>query len=139
MKNINENAKIGRPALYNSPEEMQEAIDLYFKEEVGIEHVGEEKDGKQKIIQKPPTVSGLALYLGFSGRCSMYDYAEREAFSYTIKRAIARIEQYAEKGLLNGTGGVGAIFWLKNHGWKDQQHLNHTGLTIKFDKEDETA
>ena len=44
----------------------------------------------------------------------------------TIKKAILRIEDYAEKQLLSGEGSAtGAIFWLKNHGWKDKTEVDH--------------
>ena len=105
--------------MFKTAEELQEKIDQYFKEEVGMEIRNDEKNKKPVIIQKPPTVSGLALYLGFANRASIYDYEKNGKFTHTVKRAIGRVEEYAEKGLLSGTGGCGAIFWLKNHGWKD--------------------
>lgn len=113
--------KGGRPAFFKTQEELQEKIEQYFKEEVGYEEVGD------SIIPKPPTVAGLALYLGFSDRASLYDYKNRDEFSHIIKRAVSKIEEYAEKALLNGKGGTGSIFWLKNHGWADKQNVEHTG------------
>ena len=77
-----------------------------------------EERRKNKI---PPTVAGLALYLGFSSRFSLYDYKERPEFSHTIKTAIERIEDYAEQIILtNGASATGAIFWLKTHRWTDK-------------------
>lgn len=97
----------GRPALYPTAESMQERIDLYF---AGIDE------------SNPPTVSGLALFLGFCDRQSMYSYKNRnEDFANTVKKAITRISDYAEKVLLNGkVSHTGAIFWLKNHRWSDE-------------------
>lgn len=121
----------GRPPKYKTPEELQKKIDQYFEEEVGTEVISSADGKDQKVIPKPPTVSGMALYLGFMNRNSMYDYGDRGEFSGTIKRAIARVAAYAEKAILNGTGGAGAIFWLKNHGWKDQKTIDG-----KFETED---
>lgn len=107
-------AKAGRKLKYKTPEEMQEAMEGYF-------------------AQNPdrPTISGLALYLGFVDRQSMYDYKDRPAFSDIIKSAMARIEAKHEENIYT-TGAAGSIFWLKNRGWTDQQQIQHSGgINIK--------
>ena len=97
----------GRPLKYKTVEELEKAIDAYFEERY------------EKAV--PPTVSCLALYLGFAERQSIYDYKEKPEFSYTINKAITRIEDYAERTILNNDGSAtGAIFWLKNHRWADK-------------------
>lgn len=101
---------VGRPRAYKTPQELEAAIDLYF---ITIEEKG-----------RPPTVSGLALALGFSSRQSIYDYQNIKEFTYTIKRAITRIEDYCETQLLKGGRCTGAIFWAKNHGWRDKQEID---------------
>jgi hypothetical protein len=73
-----------------------------------------------------PTVTGLALYLGFCDRQSMYDYQEKPNFSCTIKRARTFIEHEYEKMLHNGQC-TGAIFALKNMGWADKTQTELTG------------
>ena len=98
----------GRPPKYNTPEEMQEAIDLYF--ETNPEY---------------PTLNGLALELGFESRQSMYDYAKKEEFSYTIKSALSRIEEKHERNLYE-PGASGSIFFLKNRDWTDKTSIDHT-------------
>jgi len=79
------------------------------------------KEIKEK--KQPPTVSGLAYYLGFVSRQSIYDYANREkeaTSSYVIKRAVLFIEVHYETMLNKPSGNIaGIIFWLKNHGWRD--------------------
>ncbi len=97
--------KAGKPPKYRTPEQLQKKIDLYITD---------------KTIK--PTISGLAYYLGFSSRQSFYDYEKREKFSYTIKRARLFIEAYYEDRL-TGHNSAGAIFALKNFGWKDTQEL----------------
>lgn len=110
----------GRPALYNSPEELQEKVNQYL----------EEVDLSQR------TVTGLALFLGFESRQSLYDYEQDSQFSYIIKKAKLNIEHAYEMRLNNGNC-TGAIFALKNMGWKDktEQDLKvEGGVTVVFKK-----
>lgn len=125
---------------YKTVEELEKAIDAYFedcKDKVIKDDDGNivtDKSGNPVLLQNPPTVSGLALFLGFEDRRSIYDYKNRGLFSHTIKKAIMKIEQYAEQHLYVGKA-TGAIFWLKNHGWKDSKELEGgfdiTQLVIK--------
>lgn len=120
--------KTGRPLKYKTVKELEDAIDAYFEERYS------------KSI--PPTISGLALWLGFESRQSLYDYQDRPEFSDTIKRATARIEDYAERILLNGNGSAtGAIFWLKNHKWTDktEQIVNVQEYSLFEKKTEEKA
>ena len=114
-------------AFYKTPEEMQKAIDKYFEEHGDRPLLDDEgdplldKSGNVIMMTNPPTVSGLALHLGFLDRQSIYDYAKRnDGFSCTVKKAIMKIEAYAEAHLYMGKP-TGAIFWLKNHRWVDEQ------------------
>lgn len=118
---------LGRPAMFRTPEEMQAKIDEYFATQIGLFPVlsnGQpvyDKHGKPLLDEVPPTVSGLALFLGFADRISLYDYKNRPVFSDTVKRAISRIEEYAERGVMTRDKPTGAIFWLKNHGWTAEE------------------
>lgn len=103
----------GRPRIVKTPEDLQNKVDEYFKL---IDESG-----------KPPTASGLARFCGFLSRQSIYDYAElSEEFSYTVKEALLRIEEFAESRLYSQSP-TGAIFWLKNKGWKDRSEIEHSG------------
>lgn len=104
--------KIGRPRMYETPEEIQVEIEKYFA---------------QVSSQNPPTLTGLALFLGYMDRCSFYDNEQRPEFSYTIKRARAIIAQFAESQLMTRDKPTGAIFWLKNSGWSDKREIEHSG------------
>ena len=136
----------GRPLKFKTVAELEKAIEKYFekcvdeiiKDENGVPVM---KNGSIGIIPHPPTVAGLALHLGFADRQSLYDYKEREAFSCTIKKAITRIEAYAEKALISGQSSTGAIFWLKNHGWTDktEQVLNVNEYSLFEKKTEEKA
>ena len=114
-----EKKKVGRPAKYETAEEMQVAIDKYFI------------DCDKK--EKPYTISGLALGLGFCNRTSFLDYIERSPreFSDTIRRAKARVEmQLDEKLLMSGQNTTGIIFNLKNNfGWVDKHEVK-TDLNV---------
>ncbi len=101
--------KTGRPLRYETSEDLERAISSYFE------------DNPER-----PTVTGLAYDLGFTSRQSLYDYKEREEFSYTIKKAILKIESIHEANLFNGASS-GSIFWLKNRDWTDKQEHAHTG------------
>lgn len=95
----------GRPAKYETPEELQQKVDEYF------EFVKSENE--------PTTITGLVLFLGFADRQSLYDYGEREGFSCIIKTARTRVEHGYERCLF-ADKPTGAIFALKNMGWKDK-------------------
>lgn len=103
----------GRPAKYKSPEVLGQAIANYF-------------DSLQEQELKP-TITGLALYLGFESRQSFYDYEGRnknQDLAYIIKRARMFIEsEYEQK--LHSNCPAGSIFALKNFGWSDK--IEHSG------------
>lgn len=116
----------GRPPIYDSPKEMQGKIIQYF-ESLLVEWEEENEDGSKRkcSIAQNPTVTGLALFLGFCSRQSMYAYKEKEDFCYIVKRAIMIIENHYEDGL-NYKSPTGAIFALKNMGWKDKTETDIT-------------
>lgn len=116
---------IGRPALFNTKEELQDKIDDYFLNGVKIKTIVVGKP-PQSIEIQVPTITGLANYLGFESRQSFYDYESKSEFSYTIKRARLSIEQNYEE-LLQSSNPTGAIFALKNFGWKDKQEIEQSG------------
>ena len=70
-----------------------------------------------------PTITGLAYFLGFESRQSLYDYKAKEDSSYTIKRAVLFIESMHESKLYEGSA-TGSIFWLKNRDWKDKHETD---------------
>lgn len=116
----------GRPPKYSSVEKMQAAIDAYFTECEGTPL--RDADGNPVLFKghpvvigaKPPTVTGLALALGFTGRQALLDYQARKQFSDTITRAKSRCEAYAEARLYDRNGATGAQFSLRcNFGWSD--------------------
>lgn len=129
---------VGRPPFYKSAEEMQKKIDAYFDECDGKLLTNPDgtpiltKWGQEIYIgKKPYTVTGLALALGFNSRQALLNYqAREEEFNYTITRAKARVEAYAEGRLYDKDGSSGAQFNLKNNfkGWDGDQQTNNEAL-----------
>jgi len=131
----------GRPPAFESADELQVKIDLYFK---SLEYIDPETERER---MDPATITGLALALGFCSRQSMYDYEKKEKFTYTIKNARLRVENSYEQHLFGKSAG-GAIFGLKNMGWSDKQEIESNvtvsgnpviifGDTSKKDNEEE--
>lgn len=116
---------------YNSAEELQTAIDNYFKNGVKIRKIVTGKHPNTKTEEIPvPTISGLCFFLGFASRQSFYDMEKKKELSYIIKRARLFIEQEYEERLCYGNV-TGAIFALKNMGWVDKQEVYTTVKTIE--------
>jgi hypothetical protein len=99
----------GRPPEYKNVEDMEVKCSEYFLEC---------SENKEKA-----TITGLALYLGFESRQSLYDYKEKKDFSYLLKRATLAVENSYET---NGTAFD--IFALKNMGWKDKTEVEQTNV-----------
>lgn len=121
-----ESNPVGSPPFFSKPDELETHIKAYF-DSVKVEIKKSEKEGEEDEIkyEEPVTISGLAYFLGFESRQSLYDYEKRSEFSYIIKRARLKIESEYEKKL-SYKHPVGSIFALKNMGWKDESsvHLN---------------
>jgi len=105
--------KGGAPPVFNTPDEIYDKALAYFEDI-------QDTKGKVKV-----TVSGLAFYLGFESRQSMYDYKKKEEFSYIIKRLCLFVEHCYESQLYT-FNATGAIFALKNMGWMDKQQTDIT-------------
>ena len=123
---------VGRPPKYKNKEQIEEMIEQYFKScegEILKDRDGEpvfNKYGQPVIVnQRPPTVTGLALALGFSSRQALLNYQAKKEFNDTITRAKSRIEQYAEERLFDRDGANGAKFSLSNNfkGWSENRKL----------------
>lgn len=116
----------GRPRKIESPERMDELVSEY--------------ESKCFADEKAVTLTGLIRHLGLSSRQSLDEYSKYEGFSDSVKRAKLLVEQSYEERL-SGNAPTGAIFALKNMGWRDKQDHEVTGkdggpvessLTVKF-------
>ena len=132
----------GRPPKYKTAEEMQKAIDQYFKDCEGEKAL--DKDGQPiwtkygwlyTVDPKPPTITGLALALGFTSRLALLNYEDKPEFVNTVTRAKAQVEAYAESRLFDKDGANGAKFSLANNfkAWKEKQEVELTGNVIKVE------
>lgn len=137
----------GRPRTISDAQEMQERIDKYFKDCEGKPLIGDDgnpvldKWGNAVILgAKPPTITGLALALGFNSRTSLLNYQDMPEFMHTVTRAKSRVEAYAESRLFDKDGANGAKFSLANNfrGWAEKQEIDMTaGMTIKVELTDD--
>jgi hypothetical protein len=114
----------GRPPVFSSEEDLQNQVDAYFNSGIRTKTIFVGKDAIPTEVPVP-TITGLAIFLGFESRQSFYDYEKNPKFSYTIKKARMFIEREYEEQLQVGNT-TGAIFALKNMGWIDRQHQDHT-------------
>lgn len=97
----------GRPPIFKTPQDMESRCAEYFMECVQFE--------------EKPTITGLTLFVGFCSRSSWDDYEKRDGFSYIVKRAKLTVENSYEM-----SGKTFDMFALKNMGWKDTVHNDHT-------------
>lgn len=149
--------KTGRPLKYKTNEELEKAIDAYFNNCEGTilkdkdENAVCDKYGQPVIInRRPPTVTGLALALGFTSRQALLNYQAKKQFVDTITRAKARCEEYTEARLFDRDGAMGAKFSLTNNfkGWREHpveddkstlEYLDEImkGLNIKMEEKND--
>lgn len=102
--------KGGRPPIHATPEAFESAANAYFL--------------ACEVNHEAPTVTGLALAVGFSSIQSLNDTARRPGFSEPVKTAKLRVENSYEKDLRSGIAPAGPIFALKNFGWRDKQEVD---------------
>ena len=130
---------IGAPRKWKSAKAMQKAIDAYFESCKGTPlvidgDVATDKYGRPIILdEKPPTVTGLALALGFASRQALINYQDRPEFNDTVTRAKSRCEEYAESRLYDKDGANGAKFSLGcNFGWREVSETKISADPVKI-------
>lgn len=125
--------KPGRPARFKTAKAMEKAVDAYFEDCNGQlltdkngNYVMDKNGFPIRIGARPPTITGLALALGFTSRQALLNYQEKEEFVDTVTRAKARVEQYAEEMLYAPGCANGAKFNLSNNfkGWQDAKKVD---------------
>lgn len=132
---------MARPLKYKTVDELQAAIDEYFTACEGQPLLDDKGQpillkGRPIILDaRPPTVTGLALALGFKSRQALLNYQGRKQFNDTITRAKSRCEEYAEGRLFDKDGAGGAQFSLRcNFGWSDKaEQPEIEGVVIQDD------
>ena len=101
----------GRPLKFATP------LDLLSK---GLEYFEAMKEQ-----QRPHTITGLALWL-HTTRETLMDYQQQDDFFDVVKRLKLMVENYAEEQAFTARNPAGAIFALKQYGWKDKQEIDNT-------------
>lgn len=116
----------GQPPKYKDKASFQKKIDEYFDSIT---------DDKGNYL-RPPTVSGMAIYLGFVDRRSMYHYRDKDEFYGAVKRAIGMVEAYNEEQTAKGSRCAGNIFILKNFDWTDRQEVTQkSDMSVTWNEE----
>ncbi len=129
---------------YPTAERLSEAVNKYFEDCEGhilTDECGQQvsdKNGVPVIVgAHPPTVTGLALWLGFKTRQSLLNYQHRsEKFNDILTEAKSRCEEYAERRLYDRDGVNGAKFSLKNNfkGWSESPDNSENDSLSRLDE-----
>lgn len=121
---------VGRPKKYTK-KGLEKAVEKYFSS------ISRDADGEAWAAEykRPPTVSGLCLYLGVD-RSTWQNYADRELhpeFQEITAYAKMRMEAYLEEQLLTREKNVqGLIFNLQNnYGWREKREVELGGESRK--------
>lgn len=116
----------GRPPVFETPEQMADAINKYFSTDALLE----DSDGKTIFA---PTMTGLARSIGLT-RQSLCNYAEKSEFLDTIKEARSIVAEALEQKLY-GSAVTGVIFNLKNNfGWKDKHEIDQKNIEMSHEE-----
>lgn len=113
-----------------SLEELVSRENEYFTSCKGVQAVGEDglpiydRYGNPVMTspERPVTVTGLALALGFRSREELIRFKGKRAYTDELVRALSRVEEYAEEKLFDKGQSAGAKFFLANNfkGWQDK-------------------
>lgn len=78
---------MGRPPIIKSADEMEKRCEEYFNSLM-------DEDGKRFL--RPPTIAGLALWLGMETR-TLLRYGEKDDFCPIVLRAKQQVEAFTEE------------------------------------------
>lgn len=121
----------GRPRKFKTPQELLDKAAEYIESLC-------DADGH---LTQPITISGMCNYIGtYRQRLFEYENGSLEGlkdgngddagFRDAIKRMKSICEEYAENHMFTARNPAGAIFALKNYGWKDTQTIETTTTEI---------
>jgi hypothetical protein len=102
---------------FKNEKQLEKLIDEYFV------ICGLKSGDEETAAEKTPTVSGLALALGFNSRKAMQSYNENASCRAHIERALLKIEEFAESKLFDKGQYSGAKYFLAGNfdGWDDKK------------------
>jgi len=128
--------KGGRRPKYEKPEELATAIGEYLNYEDTLKR----PDSYSGLGKGVYTLSGCALYLGFSSRDALQEYEKKDPlFSDVVGAFRLFMTDWNEKKLYWGGTFAGSSYWLKNFGgYVDEQTINNnntiTEVKVEVDK-----
>jgi hypothetical protein len=144
-----EGTTMPRRPTFETAEQMEQAIEQYFEDcDKGIEREIVTKQGKVVKINElqPYTVEGLAHFLGFAHRKSLFDYKQKDEFSNTISRARLKIHSHRLTQALLGRqdSKIAALDLAVNFGMQPKMQLPEgakiiIGFTNPADQLDESG
>jgi len=108
---------VGSPPLYASAEDLLQQVEDYFEFGRKVKQVIVGRKPHQTTVeQEVISITGLALYLGFTSRASMLYYQKEkgEQFKDVIDYAKSRVSEHYEMLLQSGVSASGMIFMLAN-------------------------
>lgn len=112
--------KEGRPRIVETPEQLKDGVNSYYN---SIIKTRVTEEGEEIKYFYRPTITGLALHLGYATRQSIYyNQSNDDEFCYILKKATTFIEQYHEESL-DSKNVAGHVFALKNMGWSDKTEI----------------
>jgi len=107
---------------FKTARKLANKAEAYFRYIEG-EYLTEAKSGKEQKIYtrdaEPATITGLALFLGFTSRQELEDYEQSGEFGFVIRRSRLQVEALYEKKL-HQQSPSGAMFALKNMGCNEK-------------------
>ncbi|MDB5158761.1 MAG: hypothetical protein JWR50_3468 [Mucilaginibacter sp.] len=102
---------------FSTRKSLTNLIETYFEQVPGdLKSKGEKPE--------PPTVSGLALFLGFNSKEDFDTYELKGRFASAVKRARFTVMAYYESRL-HYPAPTGAMFALKSMGWYEKAAKKH--------------
>lgn len=114
---------MARPRIIDDPEVFDMLVDLYVL------------DCKEN--NRPLSIPGLCLALGFTGKTTFYQYGERDEFKASVERAKSLIEQQYVENVTVGKADRGNIFLLKAvYKYEDRNVVEVAPMTINIDGKD---
>lgn len=130
----------GRPAAYETPEELDWWIRAYFdwiqgeKEMVKIK-IKDPKTKRMKEVEveqwkrkpEPPMRTGLVLFLGLCSHSALQDLEDKPEFESIVRRGRMIVEGGYEASLRERDHANGAKFALSNMGWKNATQTQQLG------------
>lgn len=116
---------VGRPPIIKTAEEMQQRCEAYFASLM-------DKNGKRYL--RPPTIAGLAFYLGMETR-TLLRYGDKDDFCPIVMRSKQLVEIFTEEQAILGKSRNAISLLSMNYGRVEKTRLeveDKTGLAEKI-------